>query len=451
MKHPMLARTLLVAAVAVAVLFPITMIEGKISERRARANDVVAQFAQETSGPQVVFGPFLAMTCEETVIVERQVKHAGKEETEREPKTQPCSTVFFAPRTFKADATVPVETLHRGLYSIRLFRAGLEMSGELEWPAPPSIAGAVSRDWKQAYLVSYVKDPRGIKTLSSASPEGLLANPGIGAIEQFSIRQPLGAWSDRKPGTSLAFDYKMTLVGTSSLMIAPVGDQSEIHLTSNWPHPSFSTSWSPDVRKVGAQGFDASWRMTDVATGGQAAWRSSIFAGTLASVPAAGVSMFDPVNVYTLSYRATEYAFLFVLFTFSTLALVEVIAGIRLHPIQYALVGSALAVFFLLLLALSEHVSFQWAYGASAAACVALLVFYLRHPLRTWKMTAMFLALFAVLYGYLYETLMSEDDALLMGSLVTFAILAIAMLVTRKVDWSAISARMVAPAAAGAS
>ena len=150
MKHPMLARTLLVAAVAVAVLFPITMIEGKISERRARANDVVAQFAQETSGPQVVFGPFLAMTCEETVIVERQVKHAGKEETEREPKTQPCSTVFFAPRTFKADATVPVETLHRGLYSIRLFRAGLEMSGELEWPAPPSIAGAVSRDWKQA-------------------------------------------------------------------------------------------------------------------------------------------------------------------------------------------------------------------------------------------------------------------------------------------------------------
>ena len=438
MKFPMLKRVLATAAVAIAILLPVAMIKGKIAERQARAEGVVAQFAAETSGAQVIAGPFIALSCEESVVQERQVLRAGKADTVREPLMRPCATAYFTPRTFTAAGTAPVESLHRGLYAIRLYHADVSMQGEFDWPEAPSTEGALTREWREAYLVTFVTDPRGIKALSSATAGAKPPVSDIPAIERFAIREPLGAWSARKPGSVVAFAYRMALTGTSSLGIAPVGNANDIRLSSNWPHPSFGTSWSPDERRVGSDGFEARWRMTGEATGGESGWRQRL-AQHAFNVPDAGVTLYDPVNIYTLSYRATEYAFLFVLFTFTALALAEVLTGIRIHAMQYALVGCALAVFFLLLIALSEHFPFAHSYAGASAACVALLTFYLRHPLRTFTRTGLFFALFVSLYGALYELLQSEDNALLMGSVLTFLVLAVAMVATRKVDWSAFS------------
>jgi inner membrane protein len=178
-------------------------------------------------------------------------------------------------------------------------------------------------------------------------------------------------------------------------------------------------------------------------------WNKRATEGKLVDASGAGVTLFDPVNVYTLSYRATEYAFLFVLFTFSALALTEVLIAVRLHPIQYALVGSALAVFFLLLLALSERIAFDSAYLIAAGGCVLLLTFYLRHPLGTWKRTATFSAIFVALYSSLYFILVGEDNSLLLGSLLVFFLLSIAMITTRKLDWGKLSSQLLASRNAG--
>ena len=442
-RFALVARFIAIGFVALCVLIPIAMIKDKIGERQQRASSVISQFAAETSGPQTVAGPFLALTCEEVDEVERQVMHAGKAETIRENRTMPCAVGYFPPRTFNAKAVLPVESLHRGLYPIHLYRAAISLSGDVQWPAPPSQDGAVKRAWKDAYLVTFVRDPRGIKAIASSTGKDVLAAAQDG-LDRFSVREPVGAYADRKPGSLLAFSYDMTLVGTSSLAVAPVGDASEIRMSSNWPHPSFGSDWSPDERSVGGGGFEARWRITSVATGGQAAWSRLMAKPDPGSAPAAGASLYDPVNVYTLSYRATEYAFLFVLFTFTALALAEAVAGVRLHPVQYALVGSALAVFFLLLIALSEHFDFDASYLAASAACVLLLTFYLRHPLGSWPRAGAFLGTFAALYGMLYTLLQSEDNALLMGSLATFAILALVMVATRRVDWSSFAARAAA-------
>jgi len=444
MKFALLGRLAMIAAVAFAILVPIHMIEGKIAERQVTAGSVVEGFAAQTSGPQVVAGPFLALSCEETVLVERQVMHEGKAQTVSEPRTNACPTAFFTPRTFSATAHAPVESLHRGLYTIHLYRAELSMDGGFEWPEAPSTDGAIRREWKQAWLVTYVKDPRGIKALASTTPILKAAPPTVAAIERFAIREPLGPWSARKPGTPVAFDYRLTLAGTSSFGVAPVGGANDIRIASTWPHPSFGMSWSPDERDIRADGFAARWRMTAEATGGEAKWRQRL-AKDSAEIPDASVTMYDPVNVYLLSYRATEYAFLFVLFTFSALALAELLAGIRLHALQYVLVGSAIAIFFLLLIALSEHYPFRESYAGAAAACVALLTWYLRHPLGTWLRAALFFALFVGLYGALYVLLQSEDNALLLGSLMTFAGLAFAMIATRKLDWWAVSRALLNP------
>jgi len=440
--HPLLFRGAAIAAVALSILVPIALITGKVAERRVRAEGVLQQFARETAGTQVIAGPLLALACEETFTEEREIKRGGKAETISEQKVRACPTAYVSPKTLRVQGHVPVDERYRGIYPIRLYRSKVQLTGELKWPAPPRPAGQETRVWRQAHLVVVVSDARGLREVRSTPA----ATQGGGAIDpRFAIRSDLGEYSAARAGETLPFDITLELLGTTSLGVAPVGDDTRITLTSDWPHPSFTGGWSPDERRIGPEGFEATWRMTHHATGGQAAWEQEARAGHLfqpGRVSVAGVALFDPVNVYSLSYRATEYGFLFVLFTFGALALAEVLAGVRLHVIQYLLVGSALAVFFLLLLALSEHIAFGYAYASAAVACVALLTFYLRHPLGTAKRAATFSGLFAAMYGALYVLLRSEDHAMLMGSLLVFLLLAVTMVATRRLDWSAVSGRL---------
>jgi len=449
-RFPLLARAAAIAGVAVLILFPVQLVNGKIYERQARAAEVAQRFAAETSGPQTLVGPLLALTCEETYAEERQIMRAGKAETVSEKKTRACPTGYFVPRTLAVDGKLPVETRHRGIYPIRLYRASLELAGEFDWPPPPQADGPNQRAWKQAYAVVTTSDARGIKSVSplALGDETLaFASRQSDTDARFGLQASAGAYASRRAGQAVPFRFSLELVGTTSIAVAPVGDTTRIRLASNWPHPSFSGAWLPDDRSISAEGFDADWRTSHYATGGQSAWQKQARDGSLfASARIVGVGLYDPVNVYALAHRATEYGFLFVLFTFCALALTEVLAGVRLHAVQYALVGTALAVFFLLLIALAEHTSFGTAYLAAAGACIGLLTFYLRHPLGTAARAAGFLALFAVMYGVLYVLLRSEDHAMLMGSLLVFGVLAAVMILTRRLDWTAVGRRLAAGA-----
>ena len=439
---PLLARALAIGSVAALLLVPIGMISGKVSERRARAEAVVAQFAAETMGPQIVAGPLLMLTCEETYADSRVVMRQGRQESVEGTKVRACPDGYIAPRRLAVAADMPVETRHRGLYDVQLYHASLDMSGEFEWPADAPWDGLDQRAWKKAYVVMQVSDARGIRELRSSFPATPRQSNAGWAGPAFAIHEAIGDYGAHRPGDAVAFSYRLRLDGTSSLRIAPVGDSTEIAIRSSWPHPSFTAGTSPDERQVGDDGFSAKWRTTAIATGGSSAWAALARDAFKSSGRAAGVALYQPSNIYTLSYRATEYAFLFILFTFAALALVEALAGVRLHAIQYALVGSAIAVFFLLLLAVSEHAPFTYAYAGAASACSILMTAYLRSPLRSTIRTVAFGALFAGIYTLLYVLLLREDDALLVGSLMVFALLAITMLATRKVDWSAFSARI---------
>ena len=293
------------------------------------------------------------------------------------------------PRTLDVAGKLPVEARHRGIYPIRLYRAALEFSGEFDWPPPPSADGAIARVWKDAYAVVAASDPRGIKSVSPLSwGDGTLAfaSARSDADPRFALQAALGAYASQRAGQAFPFRFTMELVGTTRFGVAPVGDATLLRLASDWPHPSFTGAWLPDDRTIAADGFEATWRTTHYATGGQAAWQKQARDGELfGAAKAAGVALFDPVNVYALAHRATEYGFLFVLFTFAGLALAEVLAGVRLHAIQYAprRLGAGG------LLPAADRAggahSFAAAYLAAATACVALLTVYLRHPLGTLR------------------------------------------------------------------
>lgn len=438
MRFPLLGRFALVAGVALALLLPLSMIRDKVSERRDLADAVQKAFADQTSGAQAIAGPFLALTCEETYVEERIVHQAnGKPLTVRETRQRPCPTRLVLPGELKVEANVPVEQRYRGIYPIRLYRAKLDLSGTFAVPAQPD----GTRVWKDAYLVLGVSDVRGIKEAPGArvGSRNLAFVPGpFDKRIQSGLHAALGRYEALEK--AFGFRVPLELLGTERLVIAPLGSQNDIRIQSSWRHPSFVGAYSPDERDIGPGGFIAGWRVNHLSTGGNAFWLETAAAGQLFTSPRLpGVALIEPVNPYSMSFRAVEYGFLFVLLTFAAFSLVELVWGVRLHPVQYALTGSALAVFFLLLISLSEHIRFGVAYLVAASACVGLLTWYLRHVLAG--------ALFGVLYAALYVLLQSEDHALLLGSLLVFGALASVMLLTRRLDWGALSRRMRQPLA----
>jgi inner membrane protein len=281
-------------------------------------------------------------------------------------------------------------------------------------------------------------------TQHAAHPRGFHAD----VAESFAgARRPLRA------------EVGIELVGSGELAFAPVADSTRVALASDWPHPSFAGRFLPLDRQVGETGFTARWQLNALATTAPQAAAYGAPACRLydsvvdevspredarrtACVETFGVAFIDPVSPYVLSDRATKYGLLFIALTFVGVGAVEVMRRLRVHPIQYLLVGSALAVFFLLLVSLSEHVPFAVAYLAAAAACTALLTFYGSFVLRGSRAGAAFGAAIAALYAALYALLQLEQTALLLGSIMLFAVLAGLMVATRRIDWYGLFERM---------
>jgi inner membrane protein len=142
-----------------------------------------------------------------------------------------------------------------------------------------------------------------------------------------------------------------------------------------------------------------------------------------------------PIGLYQLVDRALKYAIMFIGLTFVTYFLMEIVAKVRLHPLQYLLVGLANSLFYLLLLSLSEHIGFDKAYLLSAAASAALIIGYSAAVLVTKLRAVIMSAVLAGLYGFLYLTLMAESLALLAGSIGLWCVLGAIMFLTRKIDW----------------
>jgi inner membrane protein len=247
----------------------------------------------------------------------------------------------------------------------------------------------------------------------------------------------------------------LELAGTESFAFAPIGDATQVKLTSDWPHPSFNGRFLPANREVNDSGFEASWRVSTLASRAQQDYleAQSLCRPETAAAPGTGqpaqrcietfgVSFIDPVSPYVLSDRATKYGLLFVALTFVAVALVEVMRRLRVHPVQYLLVGCALTLFFLLLVSLSEHVPFGWAYLVASTACTALLTFYGAYVLRGVRVGLLFGGGIALLYGALYVLLLREQTALVLGAVLLFVVLAAVMIVTRKLDWYGLIAQM---------
>jgi inner membrane protein len=246
---------------------------------------------------------------------------------------------------------------------------------------------------------------------------------------------PLDAETSR-----IAFEFPLALNGSSAVSFAPFGRNTLVKLQGDSDDVSFRGNWLPAQRELGDGRFDASWAIPYLGRGyPQVLLPDSGGARNYGVNPSRfGLALFSSVDAYRMAARSVKYSFLFIVLTFTTVWLMEVLGDVRVHPMQYLLLGAALCLFYLLELSLAEHLGFAPAYVIASAAVVGMVGSYALVMLRTKLRALATAAGVATLYGYLYVLLMNEDYALLMGSVGLFAVLGAIMFATRRVDWYAV-------------
>ena len=227
----------------------------------------------------------------------------------------------------------------------------------------------------------------------------------------------------------------LLLAGSGGFTLLPLGSNTHVKLTADWPHPSFTGSFAPTQYSIDASRFTAEWNVLEL----NRSYGNAFFAGELPleqlAASATGVDIFQSIDIYQRGERAIKYALVFIALTFLTFFAWEQVSDVRLHPLQYLLLGLALSVFYLLLIAITEHTSFGLTYAIAATALVALLGSYIAGALRSVARGIKVAIALTATYGFLYGLVLSEDYALLLGAIAVFTALAIVMMVTRSIDW----------------
>lgn len=342
------------------------------------------------------------------------------------------------PVLWKGDVTLNAETRNRGIYRIPVYSAEITVESKFQLAGPTRAGtGLILAGMHQRDLV-----------VKAAAVDGQPVWFSEGRIDQTERRVLRALLPALAPGDHTV-TIRAVMSGVERLHFLPAAEEMEVHMKSKWPHPNFSGSHLPAERKVSAEGFDAVWKTHNAASGIEKGLSEfarpphTMFESEGKKRPSAdegedvtfGVDLYMPVDIYQQIERAAKYAILFIALTFLTFFIFEALNPIQIHPLQYMFVGLGLGLFFLLLLAVAEHIGFAGAYLAASAADVGLIVLYAKTVLRSNKRALGLFGVLTGLYTFLYTVLQLEMYSLLIGSIGLFAILAVVMYITRNIDW----------------
>ncbi|EIL5113872.1 cell envelope integrity protein CreD [Salmonella enterica] len=429
LKSPLLWKMITLGGAMILLLIPLMMVRHTIVERADYRSHVEAAIRQSTSGPQKVVGPLVAIPVTELYTVL---------EEEKEVQYKRSYLYFWLPESLLVEGNQNVEARKIGIYQGQVWHTDMAIKAEFdvarlhELNRPNITLG-------KPFIVVGVGDARGISAVKAPQVNGetLTVEPGTGLPESregIHIPLPDSQWATR----NLTLDMSLNLSGTGSFSLVPVGRSSEMTLASNWPHPNFVGDFLPGKREISGSGFQAQWQTSRFATnlGEQFADAQKVDWDNL---PAFSVAVSTPADQYQLTDRATKYAILLITLTFMAFFVFETLTGQRLHPMQYLLVGLSLVMFYLLLLALSEHIGFTPAWIAASLVGALMNSVYLQAVLKGWRNSVLFTLALLALDGVMWGLLRSEDSSLLLGTGVLLLALGGVMFLTRHLDCYSLS------------
>lgn len=423
-------RLIILGGMVLAFVIPLMMISSLIEERSISRDSAAGEIGDKWGKSQVIVGPILQVPYNIRIPKSGSANNKDKWDYVTE-------YAYFLPEDINYNATLKTELRKRSIYETPLYSGQIKISGKFRSinvnDFPSETTYIYFEDAKVILSLSDMKGIGGeIKYNMGGKNKNLL--PGTKSIFfSTGLHSPIDL-SEQKAESE--FNLSFDLNGSNSLYFAPIGKTSKIVMNADWRDPSFTGSFLPKDRNVNEDGFTAFW---------ETSYYNRSYPQNLTSMDetmaqlilssASGVDLILPVDYYHKIQRATKYGLLILVTSFALFFLMEIFGGVILHPIQYILIGSAMVLFYILNLSLSEHLGFMIAYIIASLAVTILIGYYSANVLNDKKKGLLTGGYYVLLYIFLYVILASEDQALLLGSFALFIVLALIMHFTRKIDW----------------
>jgi len=451
------------------LLIPIVMIRSLVRERSYRADEAEQSIMEAWGSQFVLSGPVIRVP----VVEYEEIKTKTEKEGEKVEILQHNKALWITPKDVTISANFSAEKKRRGIFSVALFSGDVSLKGSFTFErAKGELKQNQTMYPEQAEIIIGLTSQKGIRRIIKADWNGseLFFKPGNRSFSldnfgyydiDYKMREHPAARPERTVslGTSgdngvnasspfdttgvNTFDIQFAVQGGKAMRILPVGEITQAHILSDWPSPSFQGGFLPTNYTLAESGFDAQWEISYLSRSIPLFWitgEKGEYGGTMdLRSELFGVDFFKPLDHYALNERAVKYAILFLFIPFLTLFFLEIFSKKSIHPAQYLLSGFANVIFYLLLLSISEHLSFSVAYLIAAAALTGMMILYAYSLLETWARGLYLGLVMALLYLILYLTLNAEDWALLIGSITAFAICGVVMFLTRKLDWNSLN------------
>ncbi len=414
--------------IGLLLLIPKSMIQSLIHEREATRQNAIEEVGFKWGGEQTIIGPFL------TIPYITYIKEVDQNK-KSEKLIKVIKHIYILPDKLAINGEINPEKRYRGIYEIVVYNSKLNLQGSFDKLNLKELGIPLNNIlFNRATLSLGISDLRGIENQVKLKWNDSIFsfNPGTVTHEVISSGINTQIPLKKNDSTFYKFSIDLDLKGSQRLFFVPVGKMTDIHLHSNWNNPSFNGAFLPDKREVSNNGFKAHWNILHLNRNFPQQWTNSTYR---LENWAFGVNLLLPVDHYQKSLRAIKYAILFIALTFMVFFFVEVTRKVFIHPIQYILVGIALIIFYSLLLAISEHTNFNFAFAISAIATLLLITFYVKAILKSNQLAILIGGILAILYVFIFTIIQLQDYALLIGSIGLFIILALVMYYSRKIDW----------------
>jgi inner membrane protein len=428
------------AILILLLLIPISMIRSLINERSNRSKTAEESIMEAWGSQFTLYGPIIRIpVVEREEVITKTEKDGEKVEVIMHNKT-----LWITPKDVTIRADFSAQKKRRGIFSVALFSGDVSLTGNFTFErAKGEIKQNQTMYPEQAEIIIGLASQKGIRKIIKADWNGgeLFFKPGnrnyyIG----YSGNNGINASSPFDTTGINTFDIQFAVQGGKSMRALPIGETTQAYVSADWSSPSFQGGFLPSTQTLSENGFNAEWEISYLSRSIPLFWFSEERGDQSGNINMLyelfGVDFFKSLGHYALNERAVKYAILFLVIPFLTLFFLEVFSRKSIHPAQYLLSGLANIIFYLLVLSISEHLSFSFAYLIAATAITGMMAMYARSLLETWARSAYMALVMTLLYLILYLTLNAEDWALLIGSIVTFVITGIVMFLTRKLDWS---------------
>ncbi len=428
-NRDILFKALIIGALSFFLLIPTFLINNLVSERQQRQTEAFDEISSKWASAQTITGPILTIP-----YIEYSKDASGIVRALRKQ-------IHILPEQLNIEGTMQPEIRRRGLYEVAVYKSDLAFSGNFK-DAESQTFGIPKNQilFQEAFVSVGITDLRGIKDRVDLQwdSDTLSFNSGVEATDLMSsgVNLRIALDSNLAAGSKHHFRFNLALKGSRNLFFTPVGKETALKLQSPWTSPSFDGSFLPDSSKVSEKGFEAYWKILHLNRNYPQSWLNNKHQFTDSAF---GLNLLLPVDNYTQTDRSIKYALLFIVLTFLIFFFLELVNKVSVHPLQYILVGFALALFYILLLSISEHLHFQLAYLIASLMTLGLIAWYSNSILKQTKLAALVVANLVILYTFIYTIIQMESYALLMGSIGLFIILTIIMYFSRKVDWKSLN------------